>query len=102
MNNTLQKILPKIIKIRHTIHENAELAHQEFATATLIIETLKEFGYTAVTQVANTGVVAILDSGKPGKTVALRADIDALPIQEKNDLSFKSKNNGVMHACGHD
>ncbi len=98
----LKELLPDIIEIRHQIHSNPELAFNEIATSALICETLKKFGYDVKTGYAKTGVSAVLDSGRPGKTVALRADFDALPIQEQSNLNYRSKNNGVMHACGHD
>lgn len=101
MKSTLEKIIPEMIDIRRKIHAHPELAHEENLTAQLIKTTLEKYGYTVIT-VAGTGITCILDSGKPGKTVALRADMDALPIQEENDLSYRSKNTGKMHACGHD
>jgi len=101
MRETLFQLLPKMRSIRQQIHANPELAHHEQATAALICATLREYGLVPQ-RLADTGVVCVLDSGKPGKSVALRGDIDALPITETTGLSFQSKNPGVMHACGHD
>lgn len=102
MKAAIQRLLPEIIKIRHQIHEHPELCYQEVKTAALVADTLKKFGYEITTNIGVTGISALLDSGKPGKTVALRADMDALPLQEHTSLSYQSKNPGKMHACGHD
>ena len=102
MKKILQQIFPEIVNIRHQIHSNPELAHEEHATASLVSDVLIKYGYDVTQHISGTGVSAILDSGKLGKTVALRADMDALPIQEDTTLSYQSKNTGKMHACGHD
>lgn len=102
MRSAIQRLLPEIIKIRHQIHENPELCYQEIQTSALVINTLEKFGYQVTKNIGITGVSAILDSGKPGKTVALRADMDALPLQENTSLPYQSKIAGKMHACGHD
>lgn len=99
-----------VIKWRHHIHQNPELSNREFKTAKYIAKHLRSLGLKVQTGIAHTGVVAILDSGKPGPVVALRADIDALPIVEDSGEPFASKVTstyngkevGVMHACGHD
>ncbi|GAC28880.1 amidohydrolase [Brumicola pallidula] len=104
------RIEPEVIKWRHHLHQNPELSNREFETAKYVEKYLRGLGLEVTTGVAITGVVAILDSGKPGPTVALRADMDGLPVPEKNDLPFKSIAKGmldgnevpVMHACGHD
>jgi amidohydrolase len=104
------KIEPEVIKWRHHLHQNPELSNREFETAKYIEKYSRSLGLEVTTGVAITGVVAILDSGKPGPTVALRADMDGLPVLEENDLPFKSNVKGmldgnevpVMHACGHD
>jgi amidohydrolase len=88
--------------IRHQIHQHPETGFNETATATLVAKKLKDFGYQVTTGVAKTGVVGFLKGGKPGKTIGLRADMDALPMQEKTGLPYASKVPGVMHACGHD
>jgi amidohydrolase len=100
----------KVIEWRRDIHENPELSNREFKTAEKIAEHLKSLGIEVQTGVAHTGVVGILKGNRSGKVVALRADIDALPVLERNDLPFKSTVKGeymgeevpVMHACGHD
>ncbi|WP_442844879.1 amidohydrolase [Leeuwenhoekiella sp. H156] len=105
-----ESIEDQVIQWRHEIHQNPELSNREFETAAKIAAHLKSLGIEVQTEVAKTGVVGILKGDHPGKVVALRADIDALPVTERNDLPFKSKNTanflgsetGVMHACGHD
>ncbi len=95
-------ILPEIIEIRHRLHRHPELSNNEYKTAGLIAEKLKSWGYSPIMGIAKTGISVVLDSKKPGKTVALRADMDALPVQEKSKIDFPSQHDGVMHACGHD
>ena len=100
----------KVIEWRRYFHQNPELSNREFNTAKKIASHLKSLGIKTEENIAKTGVVGILEGDKKGKVVALRADIDALPVVERNDLSFKStvkssylnKDVGVMHACGHD
>ncbi|MDA4114347.1 MAG: carboxypeptidase CpsA [Thaumarchaeota archaeon] len=98
----VKRLEPRIIEIRRTIHQNPELAYHEVATARLVARELRSLGIEVKTRVGGTGVVGLLRSGKDGRVVALRADMDALPLQENVDLEFKSKRKGVMHACGHD
>jgi hippurate hydrolase len=98
----LEKLLPEIIQARQTLHACPELKYEEQETAKLVAEYLKRWGYEVTESLAKTGISAVLDSGKPGKTVALRADMDALPILEQTGLTYASKNSGKMHACGHD
>ena len=86
---------------RRTIHKNPELAFNETATSDFITTKLKEFGIE-YKKLSGTGVVGLIKGDKEGKTLAIRADIDALAITEKNDVDYKSQNEGVMHACGHD
>ncbi|MBS1777643.1 MAG: amidohydrolase [Bacteroidetes bacterium] len=94
---------PEIQAIRHHIHANPELSFQEFHTAKFISQKLTEFGISHQTGVAGTGIVALIEGKNPDKCcIALRADLDALPITEANDVPYKSTNVGVMHACGHD
>jgi len=103
-------ILPKLIEWRRHIHQNPELGNREFKTMEYIANHLKGLGLEVKTGVAKTGVVAILKGGKPGPVMALRADIDALPIKERVDVPYKStviadylgQSVPVMHACGHD
>lgn len=100
----------QVIEWRRDFHQNPELSNREFETAKKIAAHLESLGIETETGVAKTGVVGILKGDKPGKTVALRADIDALPVTERNELPFKSEveteflgsKTGVMHACGHD
>jgi len=100
----------QVIEWRHWFHENAELSNREFKTSEQIAAILKEIGYEPQTGIAKTGVVAILKGGKPGPVVGLRADIDGLPVKERADIPWASKQMGefngqkvpVMHACGHD
>lgn len=98
----LEQLLPEIIQARQSLHACPELRYEEYETAKLVAQFLNRWGYGVNTSLAKTGITAILDSGKPGKTVALRADMDALPILEKTGLPYASKNTGKMHACGHD
>jgi amidohydrolase len=106
----VDKIAPRMIEIRHDIHQHPELGNRETRTAGLIAAELKRLGLEVRTGVAHTGVVGILKGGKPGPVVAIRADMDALPVTEASDLPFKSvekvnylgRETGVSHACGHD
>lgn len=99
-----------IIEKRHRIHQNPELGNREFETAKLVAEHLQALGMTVTTGVAHTGVVGLLEGGKPGGVVAVRADMDALPVTEDTPFTFKSvvrttyldQEVGVSHACGHD
>ena len=100
----------KVIQWRHEIHQNPELSNREFKTAEKVANHLKSLGIEVQTGIAHTGVVGILKGNRPGKVLALRADMDALPVKEENDLPYRSKvvttfagqETGVMHACGHD
>ncbi|HUQ11548.1 MAG TPA: amidohydrolase [Steroidobacteraceae bacterium] len=100
----------KIIAWRRDFHQNPELSNRETRTSRLVAEHLKKLGLTVETGIARTGVVALLETGKPGPTIALRADMDALPVVERTDVPFRStaranyrgEEVGVMHACGHD
>ena len=110
VNKAADQIEQKVIDWRHDIHQNPELGNREFRTAALIAKHLESLGIDVQTKVGVTGVVGILKGDKPGPVVALRADMDALPVEEKNDLAFASKvttmyegnETSVMHACGHD
>ena len=101
------QIESKVIEWRRDFHEHPELSNREFETAKKIAQHLKSLGIEVQTEVAHTGVVGLLKGDKPGAVIALRADIDALPVTERNDLSFKStvkaqflgEETGVMHAC---
>ena len=97
-----KKYAPEFIKIRQHLHANPELSYQEFETSKFIQSHLKEMRIPFEVK-ATTGVVGLIKGKNPdSRVVALRADMDALPIKEENDISYKSKNEGVMHACGHD
>jgi amidohydrolase len=104
------EIEEKLIEWRRDFHKNPELSNREYKTAKKIAKHLKEIGLKVETNIAKTGVVAILEGDQPGKVIAIRADIDGLPVTERNDLHFKSEvkttflntETGVMHACGHD
>ncbi len=104
------EIEAKVIEYRHHFHKYPELSNREFKTSDKIVEVLKSIGYAPDQGMAHTGVVAVLDSGMPGPTIGLRADIDGLPVKERNSLPYRSEETstylgndvGVMHACGHD
>ncbi|EAE2471630.1 amidohydrolase [Listeria innocua] len=101
--NMLQERKDEITQIRRHLHEHPELSFHETETAKYIQDFYKGKDVEVTTEVGNGhAVVVTIKGGKPGKTIALRADFDALPIEEQTDLPFKSKNPGVMHACGHD
>ena len=104
------KILPQVIQWRRHIHQHPELSNREFNTSKLVAEQLRSLGFEVRTGIAKTGVVGILKGGQPGPVVALRADMDALPVSERVEVPFKSvekaeyngQRGGVMHACGPD
>src|SRR5258705_4182540 len=95
-------LAPTLVETRRDIHRHPELGNREFRTGKLVAERLQALGLEVRHPVAKTGVVGILKGGRPGAVVAVRADLDALPIQERNDVPYKSENPGVKHACGHD
>jgi len=109
-SKSISEIESKVIEWRRDFHQNPELGNREFKTADKIAKHLKSLGIKVQTGVAKTGVVGVLKGKRPGKVVALRADIDALPVKERADVPFKSLATGeyrgeevpVMHACGHD
>ncbi|MCX2682014.1 amidohydrolase [Galbibacter sp. EGI 63066] len=110
LEEDIKAIEPKVIEWRRDFHKNPELSNREFNTAKKIAKHLEDLGIEVTTGVGKTGVVGILKGKKTGKVIGLRADIDALPVTERNSLPFKStvtstflgKETGVMHACGHD
>jgi len=110
INAATTKILPQVIEWRRHLHQNPELGNREFKTADYIEKHLRRLGLEVRTKVARTGVVGILKGGQPGPTIGLRADMDGLPVTERVNLPFASKEKseyngqpvGVMHACGHD
>lgn len=97
-----EKYLQHMINLRETIHMYPEDGFSEFTTSKIIIEELEKLGIKVQKNVAKTGVVGLIEGKYPGKTVLLRADMDALKIQEQADVEYKSKIDGMMHACGHD
>ncbi|MDR0663088.1 MAG: amidohydrolase [Spirochaetaceae bacterium] len=98
----VEKFYSRGVEIRRRIHQNPELSEQERETAQLAADTLREFGIATRTSIAGNGVLGLIRGGKPGKTVLLRADMDALALNEEADVPYKSKKPGIMHACGHD
>ncbi|MGH8481525.1 MAG: amidohydrolase [Nevskiaceae bacterium] len=104
------QVEPAVVKHRRHLHQNPELSNREFETAKYVAKHLKQLGIEVRTGVAKTGVIGVLRGGRPGPVIALRADMDALPVTEETDLPFRSKVKatydgkpvGVMHACGHD
>lgn len=96
-----QALAPELTRIRRRLHQQPELAFAEYHTAAFVAHRLHELGIPCDTEVARTGVVGYLGNGS-GPTIALRADMDALPIFEENDVPYRSQHEGVMHACGHD
>ncbi len=92
----------KLIQFRRDFHQHPELGLEETRTAQVVADRLEQMGLKVTRGVGKTGVVGLLEGNQPGKTLMLRADMDALPIQEENDVPYRSQNPGVMHACGHD
>ena len=102
INDMVAKVLPQVIEYRRHFHQLPELSFEEFETSEFVASKLKELGYSVRTNIGGTGVLAVLDTGRPGPVIAFRADMDALPIMEESGLDFDSRRVGVMHACGHD
>ncbi len=110
INAATEKVMPKVVQWRRHLHQYPELSNREFKTSKYVEEHLRKLGLEVRTGIAKTGVIGILKGNQPGATIALRADMDALPVTERNDLPFASKETteynkqtvGVMHACGHD
>jgi amidohydrolase len=110
VETAVDAVMPQVVAWRRDFHQHPELSNREFRTSKLVAEELRKLGLDVQTGVAHTGVVAILKGGKPGPTIALRADMDGLPVTEQVDVPFKSlataeyrgEKVGVMHACGHD
>jgi amidohydrolase len=110
VDRLVTELLPQVVTWRRDFHQHPELGNRETRTAKIIADELRRLGYEVTTGVAHTGVVGVLKGARPGPTVALRSDMDALPVVEQVDLPFKStatstwngQEVGVMHACGHD
>ena len=98
----ISKFSNDLVSIRRDLHEHPELGMEEVRTSGIVAKLLKQWGIETHTEIGKTGVVGVLKGNKSGKTIGLRADMDALPIQENTNLKFASKTPGVMHACGHD
>jgi len=98
----IEELKEEMIGLRRDFHKNPELGFQEFRTGKIVADYLESLGLEVQRKVAKTGVVGLLKGDKPGKTIALRTDMDALPLEEETGLEFASQINGVMHACGHD
>ena len=102
IRNASLALLPWLSETRRTIHMNPELGYEEHETSRLIVENLESFGLDVHAGIAETGVVGLLETGRPGPTIGIRADMDALSIDESNEVPYKSRRPGKMHACGHD
>jgi len=102
IKSQLQNYKDRVVAVRRDLHRIPELAYTEIKTSAYVADYLRREGLAVTTGIASTGVVGLLESGRPGPCLLVRADMDALPIVEKTDLSFASEHPGVMHACGHD
>ena len=102
IKNLILSYLPEMTEFRHAMHENPELSGKETATSARIATLLEQYGYEVTRHIGGNGIVASLKNGNGRKSIGIRADMDALPIREETDLEYASKNEGVMHACGHD
>lgn len=103
IRDAIALLQPELVRWRRQIHQYPELGFEEILTAYFVKEKLEEWGIEHQTNIAQTGIVAVIESNQPtGKVLAIRADMDALPIQEENHVPYCSKHDGVMHACGHD
>ena len=97
----IQAYLPELEENYQHLHQCPELGFEETETSAYILKKLAEYGIKGK-QAARTGIIADIPGSAPGKTVAIRADMDALPVEEENDVPYRSEQPGVMHACGHD
>lgn len=102
LKKEIDRVTPEMVEIRRDLHRHPELSFEENRTAGLVAERLRSLGLEVQTGVGRTGVVGLLRGAKPGTTVALRADMDALPVQEEGSREYRSQTEGVSHACGHD
>jgi amidohydrolase len=102
LNKTVEEMKDWLVEIRRTIHMHPELGFEEVETSRLVAGWLEKFGIEVRRGVARTGVIGLLQGKEPGKTVAIRADMDALPMDEARPVPYASRVKGKMHACGHD
>lgn len=102
IRSSVQTLQPQLVKWRRRFHQQPELGFREHLTAAFIARQLQEWGIDHQTGIAETGIVAIIPGIQPGPVLAIRADMDALPILEQNRVSYRSQHDGIMHACGHD
>jgi len=102
VRSEIQKVQYQLVEWRRQLHQRPELGFREHLTATFIQQKLREWGIEHQSAIASTGIVALISGNQPGPVLAIRADMDALPIQEENDVPYCSLHDGLMHACGHD
>jgi amidohydrolase len=98
----INNLKDELIQLRRDFHKHPELGFKEFRTSKIVADYLEKYGLKVTRGIAETGVMGLLEGKNPGPTLLLRADMDALPIQEENEVPYRSVNNGIMHACGHD
>ncbi|MCU0571157.1 MAG: M20 family metallopeptidase [Oculatellaceae cyanobacterium Prado106] len=98
----IRQLQPQLVEWRRALHQHPELGFQEQTTASFIAQKLQQWGIEHQTAIAQTGIVALVHGSQPGPVLAIRADMDALPIQEANEVPYRSQRDGLMHACGHD
>ncbi|WP_013322141.1 M20 metallopeptidase family protein [Gloeothece verrucosa] len=98
----IRSLQSQLVQWRRQLHQHPELGFKEVLTAQFVAQKLQEWGINHQTGIAKTGIVATVDSNQPGPVLAIRADMDALPIQEENEVPYRSLHHGIMHACGHD
>ncbi|MBW4622137.1 MAG: amidohydrolase [Cyanosarcina radialis HA8281-LM2] len=102
IRSPIQELQPQLVAWRRQLHQRPELGFRELLTAEFVSQKLTEWGIEHQTGIAQTGIVATISGRQPGRVLAIRADMDALPIQEENDVPYRSLHDGQMHACGHD
>ena len=102
INKEIADLREELISLRRDFHQHPELGFEEFRTGKIVADYLESLGIEVERNVAKTGVVGLLRGSQPGKTIALRTDMDALPVEEQAGLDFSSQIKGLMHACGHD
>src|SRR5258706_2484645 len=101
LSDDVRSVVSDVISIRRDVHQNPEMGFKETRTSDLIVKRLQAYGVEAK-RIVGTGVLGIIKGAKPGTTIPMRADIDGLPVVELNEVPYRSKTKGVMHACGHD